>query len=231
LRTAHHKAVSSTDRPLALKNGTILLPYESWKTYEQVKGFHSSACLLSTDKGQSWSWPIVIAEDPTQRLYFYDSRLTVAPDTGKIVDLLWTFDSSKGVDAPIHIHFGRLDGLEWTYPKSTGIQGQIASPLAIGSERLLMTYVHRHDPPSLRVVLSNDFGNTWQTQNELEIYRCDAQQSGVGVSRNESESWDDMARWTFGHPCSLMLSEDTILLCFYAGNQQHLNIQWIKIAL
>ena len=227
--TAHHQAVASTDKPLRLNNGNILLPYESWKTYEQVHGFHSSACLLSTDKGQSWSRPIVIAEDPTQHLYFYDSRPTVAPDTGKIVDLLWTFDSTRGIDAPIHIHYGRPDGLEWTYPKSTGIQGQIASPLALGSDKLLMTYVHRHDPPSLRVLLSHDFGITWETRDELEIYRCGSQQAGMGTSRSESESWDDMARWTFGHPCSLLLPDDIIFLGFYAGSKQSLNIQWAKI--
>ena len=94
-----------------------------------------------------------------------------------------------------------------------------------------MTYVHRHDPPSLRMLLSNDFGKTWDTKNELEIYRCVAQQSGIGKARSESEYWDDMARWTFGHPCSVQLSDDMVLVGFYAGDKQGLSIHWIEVKL
>lgn len=229
--TAHHLAAASTDKPMRLNNGTLLLPYESWKQYEQTDGFHSAACVLSQDKGQSWSRPVIMAEDPFQRLYFYDNRLAVAPDTGKIVDILWTHDPVKGIDVPIHINYGSPDGLEWTYPKSTGIEGQIASPLALGNERLVMTYIHRHDPPSLRVVISNDFGRTWQREDELEIYRCGGKQSGIGESRKQSEYWDDMARWTFGHPCSVPLSDDVILVGYYAGDKNRLNICWSTIKL
>ena len=224
-------AVASTDKPIALKNGTILLPYESWKQYEQKEGFHSAACVISQDNGQSWSRPVVMAEDPFQRLYFYDNRLAVAPDTGKIVDILWTHDYTKGIDVPIHINYGSADGLEWTYPVSTGIEGQIASPLALGDEKLVMTYIHRHDPPSLKVVMSNDFGKTWETDKELEIYRCGGKQSGIGESRNQSEYWDDMFRWTFGHPCSVRLSNNTVLIAFYAGDKNRLNIHWVKVKL
>jgi len=79
--------------------------------------------------------------------------------------------------------------------------------------------------------MSNDFGKTWETDQELEIYRCGGKQSGIGEIRNQAEYWGDMFRWTFGHPCSVRLYDDTVLIAFYAGDKYSLNIHWVKVKL
>ena len=65
------------------------------------------------------------------------------------------------------------------------IAGQIAEPLCLGGDRLLCLYVHRHDPPGMRVVLSHDRGRTWDLDAELVVYDATAGQEagmiGTGV--------------------------------------------------
>jgi hypothetical protein len=228
---AHHKWIVPCDKIVTLKNGDLLLPYENWRGYDDSAGHHSGAFLLSRDRGNTWSRPVVYAQDPFADFYFYDARVTIEPETGRLAVLLWTYDNRAGKDAPIHIAFGSPDARNWSYPVSTGIAGQIAAPLAIGNDQLLTVYVHRHDPPSIRVKRSLDFGKTWQ-DNEFVIYTSNSgTESGAGKTRTESEFWDDISRWSFGHPSAVIVEEKIVLISYYAGNSSHLSIKWAKIEL
>ena len=77
------------------------------------------------------------------------------------------------------------DGGDWGWDFLS--VGQIASPLALSNERALLTYVQGHDLGSLRAVLSDDFGNTWDMGGELVFYSSQAgQEPCVGVQPNFS---------------------------------------------
>lgn len=221
-----------TGEILVLSDGTLALPYESWKGYYDTSpGEHYAALRLSVDGGLTWSSPVVVAQDTFGRLFYWDQRLSVAPDDGRLISVLWTHDRDGQQDIPIHIAWGSPDGKNWTEPVSTGIAGQIFAPLALEGGRVFGVYVHRHDPPSLRAVLSDDFGQSWDAADELVIYRKELgkRESGMGGTRDFADYWDDMNVWTFGHPAIASLPNGDVIVAHYAGDEEAMSIHWLRI--
>lgn len=214
---APHPGTNPTGAIVRLHNGQLMLSYESWKEWDAVEGEQSANVKRSADSGATWGEPITMASDPAKQLYYWDNRVTVQPGTGRPLAALWTHQVERGVDAPIHLVRGEPDGTRWSTPQSTPIQGQVAAPLFLDENRLLLVYVHRHDPPSMRAVLSDDAGKTWRLDEEVTLYESgQTRQAGMDQSRNEAEYWDDMTRWTFGHPKAVRLNGGQVYVVFYA---------------
>lgn len=157
----------------------------------------------------------------------------MAPDSGRLIALFWTHDRQAGQDRSIHAAWGTPDGRDWTAPPAdTGLAGQIACPLCLGEEKVLAVYVHRHDPPSIRAVLSRDFGRTWDLAEECVVYESTAgRESGVGGQREFGDYWADMNRWTFGHPEACHLPNGDVFVVFYAGDTAAMSVRWARLAL
>lgn len=230
-----HKASVSTGEILVLKDGAFAFPYESYKEYYDTSvGYHRGALRFSTDGGETWPGdPAVVAhDDEDQRILFWDQRLGVHPEDGRLIALIWTHDRITERDLAIHVTWGSPNGKTWERPVSTGIAGQIASPLVLPDGSVFAAYVHRHDPPSLRAIVSDDFGRTWNTTGELAFYESGAGvESGAGGTRDLRQVWEDMGRWTFGHPACRQLSSGEIMVAYYAGDSNAMGIYWVKIAL
>ena len=229
-----HRGNATTGDILTLKDGTLALPYEAWKEYDDASpGEHHASLRLSADGGQTWPDLSIVVHDPTGRLLFWDQRLSVSPDDGRLIALFWTHDRQAQQDVPMHVAWGSPDGREWTQPISTGLEGQICMPLALPGRRVLGAYVHRHDPPSLRAVLSNDFGRTWEVADELVFY-CKARgggESGMAGKRDFADYWADMSVWTFGHPAATPLPHGDVMIVYYAGDEQAMGVHWVRVAI
>ena len=132
----------------------------------------------------------------------------------------------------MHLAWGSADARDWSAPRSTGLPGQIAAPLLLPGNKLLIVYVHRHQPPSLRAVLSDDPGAGWGA-DELVLYEKSrgAAEAGTGGRRAFGDYWSDMNIWTFGHPGALLLPGGDVLVTYYAGDLDALSIHWARIAL
>lgn len=212
-----HPGASPTGAIHQLGNGQLMLAYESWKEWDAVDGDQSANVKLSDDGGSTWGEPITIASDLTKRLYYWDNRIIRQPNTNRLLAAYWTHDSGRGVDMPIHLGWGSADGKCWGRPRETAIHGQVAAPLFLDEDHLLLVYVHRHDPPSIRAVISEDRGCTWKLEDEIVIYRSGATaQAGMDRSRGEAEYWDDMVRWTFGHPKAVLMGDGSVFVVYYA---------------
>jgi hypothetical protein len=231
---APHTGNAITGSILILKDGCLALPYEAWKSYHDAGlGRHHAALRISADRGATWPELGDVAHDPDGRVLYWDQRVCVAPDTGQLLAMFWTHDRQAGRDMDIHIAWSlTTDGRQWSQPKSTGIAGQICAPLALGDGRVFAAYVHRHHPPSLRAILSDDFGRTWTAGEELVFYeKARGNESGMAGSRDFSDYWADMSIWTFGHPAPVLLPNGDIMVVYYAGNEVAMGIHWARIAL
>ena len=229
-----HKGNAVTGEILHLIDGSLALPYEAWKEYyDPARGRHHASLRHSVDGGRSWTGPLVVAHDPSGRVLYWDQRLSIHPLDGRLLALFWTHDRDAQEDQPIHIAWGSPDARQWSEPRSTGIWGQIAAPIILPDGKVLMSYVHRHDPPGLRAVMSSDFGETWNRDEELIFYskRVGGGEPGGSGKREFADLWADMGVWTFGHPASRLLSNGDILVAYYAGNEEALSMHWVRIAL
>jgi hypothetical protein len=228
---APHPGTNPTGPILALRDGALLLPYESWKEWDDVDGKQAAYARISRDGGATWDGPLTMATDPDDRLCYWDNHLAVDPDTGELIAMFWTHDRSAGVDVPIHIAYGSADGRTWTKPQPTNIAGQVVEPVPLGGDRLMCVYVHRHDPPSIRAVVSEDRGRTWDMDRELLLYdAAGATQAGMTAARSEAEYWQDMVRWTFGHPKATRLPDGSVMVVHYGGMPEALSIHWAHLA-
>ena len=229
-----HKGNATTGDILLLKDGALALPYEAWKEYhDTTPGEHHAALRLSQDGGQTWSGPSIVAHDPANRLLFWDQRLTVSPDDGRLLGMFWSHDRHAQEDVPMHMAWGSPDRREWSSPRSTGIAGKICAPLALPGGRILAAYVHRHNPPSLRAMLSDDFGESWNQAEELVFYEKErgGRESGMGGPRDFGDYWADMSIWTFGHPAPALLPNGDVMVAYYAGDEEAMGIHWVRIVL
>lgn len=236
-------SVALMGAPLALADGsipgktgdTIAVVSEAWKTYDDAGyGEHSGILSISRDGGHTFEPSVAVAHDPANRLLFWDERLAVDPESGRLVGMFWTHDRAAQQDANAHIAWSQTpDGRNWTYPADTGFAGQVPRPLPLPGGRLLCAYVHRHRPPSLRAILSPDFGQTWDQAGELVIYEHPfGPQAGMDVQqRGFTDYYADMGLWNFGHVEPALLPDGSVFAAFYAGDAQSLSVRWVRIQL
>jgi hypothetical protein len=225
-----HPGVALTSEPIRLHNGSIFLPYESWKDWNDEEGTHRAAARLSFDGGATWPETVIMGSHPQQQRFYWDNRLAKDPRTGRLVAMYWTHDPTAGLDVDITIQWSDSEGRNWSIPEPTGIAGQIASPLVLDDNRLLCVYVHRHNPPSIRALVSSDLGKTWDQANEIVLYdSTGGREAGTSGPRIKAEYWADMYRWTFGHPKAIKLPNGNVLAAWYGGKPDALSMHWGRI--
>jgi len=144
--------------------------------------------------------------------------------------MFWTYDRAAEKDKTIHMAWGDPDTLRWETPFSTGIEGQIAEPIPLPDGRLLAFIVHRNPPGSMRLVMSNDAGRTWDQDNALVVYEKTGREAGTNGESGFAAYWDDMFAWTFGHPAGTVLEDGSVLLAYYAGEDTTcLSPRWARV--
>ncbi len=181
----------------------------------QKKSSHAARVLISRD-GMDFNEIKMVAMDPLQRFYYWDQRNAFDAFSGRIISMFWTYNREQEKDTDIYISNGDLEKLVWTTPVSTSIRGQIAALIVFSKDIILCFYVHRHQPGSMRLVLSEDGGRTWKIDKELIVYQNPSNQEKFR-STSYAEYWEEMNIWNFGHPSGILLDNRHILLAYYAG--------------
>jgi hypothetical protein len=212
---------------------TLALPYETWKSYEDTDpGTHTASLRFSHDGGAIWPDRAIVAADAVGRTFFWDQRIAAHPKSGRLVAMFWTHDRTLGVDIENHIAWSDDGGQSWSQPQPVGWKGQHCQPLPLGGDRLAAIYVHRHEPASLRMVVSEDFGRSWDRGNELAFYDHESI-AAIDYDRSKAfeEFWQDMMRWQFGHPRAVLNRDGDVLISYYAGDEQSTSMRWALIEL
>lgn len=226
-----HRGASTTGPVLRLSGGVLAQPFETWKEHDDPKPGRPAALLrVSRDAGASWTEDVLVARHPDNALFYWDQRLETHPDSGQLVNMFWTHDPKAGRDVDVHLSWGTPDGRTWTTPIATGLPGQHTQPVSIGGDRLVALYSHRQNPPGIRAALSEDFGRTWDRSTEIVIYASEAgDEPGSGRPRPQSEFWNDMGAWQFGHPRGARLPDGVVLVVFYGGSGLHRSARWARL--
>jgi hypothetical protein len=225
------KACALTGPLLRWSDGTIGLPFESYKEQGDPRPAHHAAWLLTSDDGgRRFSELRLVARHPQGHVYYWDQRLCALPAPGEYIAMFWTHDLKAQKDLNVHMRRGSIhQANEATSSiRATNIRGQIAAPAVLQDGRWLAFVVDRAGPSTIRLWVSHDEGRSWPEQDAFCIYRHDelAVLSQGQDNIDYRQYWDDMLKWTFGHPAIRTLRNGKVLLAFYAGSPEGTSVHW-----
>ena len=210
-------------------SGLLAFPFESFKEFDDPKpARHGAWVLISRDGGRTFSAPVLTAQHPEDRLYYWDQRLCVAGQDGEFASLIWTHERAAKQDRRVHFQRGTV-GKPMQVPQETAITGQIAAPALLPDGRLVGFVVDRERPANMRLWVSSDGGETWLPS--LIVYEHDerALLSQGSTNIDFAQYWEDMGRWSFGHPAIRVLPDGMLLLAWYAGTPDAMSIRWARV--
>lgn len=217
-------------------DGSIAFAFESFKEYgDPEPGRHAAWLMVTRDGGRSFEAPFLVAQHPRHQIYYWDQRLCPASPSGDFLALFWTHDLVQKKDLRVHFLRASLaDGdRAAASPVETPIAGQIAAPLRLPDGRILAFVVDRDRPGTLRLWQSRDQGRTWPAKEMTTIHVHDEQArlSQGATNVDFRQYWEDMGRWSFGHPAIRLLPDGRVFLAYYAGTPTRMSIYWARLAL
>ncbi len=228
------KACSNTGPILRWADGTIGFAFESLKEYcDPTPVVQRAWCVLSRDGGQTFDAPITVAHDPQNQKFYWDQRLCVGSETGDFIGLFWTHNVAEKKDMPVHLCQGNLLGGDKRIPPPTPtcLEGQIAAPLLLADGRCLVFVVDRSEPGRLILFRSDDREFNWSRQLTVHSQIEYAELTQGCDKIDYAQYWEDMGKWTFGHPAIVALDGQTVIVAYYAGMPNHTLIHWARIRL
>jgi hypothetical protein len=214
--------------------GTVAYAFESFKEYDDPRpARHGAWVIVSRDGGRTFSDPLLVAQDPKYQVYYWDQRLCPTQMEREFLALFWTHDREHQRDLRVHIRRASIrDGaVEGTPIRETNISGQIAAPLILDDGRHLAFVVDRDRPGTMKLWVSQDRGVTWPEQECLLVHTHDerARLSQGKENIDFKQYWEDMGKWSFGHPAIRPLGRDRVLLAFYAGTPESMSVHWARV--
>lgn len=220
--------VPLTGVPLKLADGRILCQFEINKHQgDTSKWIHRSAFAATGNEGRTWGDVSIVTCAPD--MYYWDQRPCVLSDGISIVDYFWTLDGIRNTYLNIHGRESRDGGATWGEFFDTGIYGQPGTPAGLADGRLAFIDIDRRVNPTITVRLSGDRGRSFS--DSLVVYEKPlGKQDSRQMSMNEA--WDEMAKFSVGHPNLLDLGGGELLAYWYAGEHcDETLIEFARIAL
>ncbi len=215
-----------TGAPFLLKDGTIVCQFEINKhNWDRSDWVHKSAMIFSRDGGKTWNNFVKVTEVPD--MYYWDQRPNVMADGISIVNFFWTLDGKKQQYQNIHARESLDGGRTWGDIWDTGIYGQPGQPVDLGDGRIATIEIDRTSTPIITVRTSRDRGRTFD--EALVVYSSKLKKQD---SRNISmdDAWDEMTRFSVGHPALLNLGGGEVLAYYYAGDHcDNTSIEFVRI--
>jgi hypothetical protein len=234
LPTAGLTGCATTGPVVQWPDGTIAYAFESFKEYDDPKpGLHAAWIKVSRDHGWTFSEPIQVAQHPDHKIFYWDQRLCPGREPGEFIALFWTHDLEQKKDLTVHLRRATLrnNRVEGPPVQATSMPGQIAAPLLLPDGRLLAFVVDRSRPGTLKLWQSDDGGVTWPEPDCLVVHTHDERAALTQGLENVDfkQYWEDMGKWSFGHPAIRLLDEKHVLLAHYAGTPDCMSVHWARV--
>jgi hypothetical protein len=225
---------ASTGPLLRWKDGTIAYPFESYKEFDDPSpAAHGAWLMISRDQGKSFGAPQLVARHPENRIYYWDQRLCIGSNDGEYLALFWTHDLQLKQDLAVHFRGGRIDERQFDHASTidTRIPGQSAAPALLNDGRMVAFVVDRGRPGTMTLWHSRDGGCTWPRDQALVVYTHDERAVLTQGKQNIDfkQYWEDMGKWSFGHPAVRLLPDGRLLLAHYAGTPDCMSVHWERV--
>lgn len=225
---------STTGPMVEWNDGTLACAFESYKEFDDPRpARHGAWIIVSHDRGQTFGDPLLVAQDPSGETYYWDQRLCPTTQPGELVALFWTHDRALKRDLNVHLLQATIidNTLDCGLIQATTIPGQIAAPLVLDDGRLLAFVVDRRRPGTMKLWTSRDMGGAWPPDECLLIHTHDERATVAqrGDNVDYAQYWEDMGKWSFGHPAIARLDQHRVLLTYYAGMPEAMSVHWARV--
>jgi len=218
---------------LRWSDGTIACAFESFKEFDDPTPVEPAAWLMiSRNGGRSFENPWQVARHPEQEKYYWDQRLCPTSTPGEFIGMFWTHNRREQRDTNVHMLRASIDdgAMAAGEPFETSIPGQISACAIAEDGRILSCVVDRGQPGTITLWQSSDGGRTWPEDKRLIVHVHD-EQAAISQGREEidyAEFWEDMGKWSFGHP-AIRPRDDQWLIAWYAGTPDRMSLHWARV--
>jgi len=218
---------SLTNPIINLPDGTLLMNIETNKHYyDDSKWYQRVVCLHSSDMGQTWGEPIDAGFDPSGRIFNWDQRVGLAAD-GTLVTFAWTYDTEAKQYLNIHRRISNDNGHTWSEADDIGITDQAAHPAILPDGQTVLAWVDRYHTQSIRARLASHPSTEFDPASEVVIY---THQSNDRLQSDDTGALlDEMSIWSFGLPYAEVLANGEVMVLYYAGNTQTMDIHFARL--
>lgn len=207
-----------------LRDGRWLLPTSTWRGWDgRCPDGMKMVAFVSKDRGENWPHHVDVMVDPAGRVIYWESKIVEMAD-GRLLATAWGFDEAEGADLPNQFVFSEDGGWSWTASRSTGLQGQTLTPLALPDGRVLSVY-RRVDEPGLWANLSHIEGEQWVNDDCAPLWGA----REVGLTRHSDNMAQNFNVLRFGAPCLVGLGEGEILGAFWCYEDCVANVRWFRL--
>lgn len=182
--------------------------------------------VVSEDDGKTWQDTVTLMQDPHGQHGYFEKKITRFP-SGMILACGWTVTLSDYTDLPNSYVISTDEGKTWSAPRSTGIQGQTMTPLALSNNRLLVTYNRRFGAQGVVAILVElDDDLNWNILSESLIYDAGHKKTVDEKATNLQKELDTFA---FGFPTPLQLDAETFLVTHWCVEDGVCGIRWTRL--
>ncbi|SMY08878.1 sialidase family protein [Flavimaricola marinus] len=211
---------------LVLPDATWVMSIETNKAYEDAGKWDQRAVFLSSrDKGATWSSPVTAAHDPSGKVFNWDLRCGVLED-GRIASFAWSYDTEAGQYRDIHRRiFDPRDG-KFPAPDPLGFADQPGRPAVLPSGQIVLPYVDRFDNEQICVRLAENAESDFHSVCVLHQQPTPDKKGDAG-----NDLLTQMSRWSYGLPWAESLADGSVLIVWYAGSPDLMDIHWARITL
>ena len=223
---------SLTNPVIVLPSGRLVISIETNKNYEdQGTWYQRVVYFYSSDSGQTWDAPVTICQDPTGRIFNWDQRTVVSPD-GTLASFTWTYDRQTTKYLNIQRRLSCDEGTSWSTPTDLGFPDQAARPAMMPDGRIVLAWVDRFHEHAIKARLATSVASPFLASTEVELYRLAS--AAEKTAEGEGDTGDllaEMGFWNFGLPFATALPDGDVLIVYYEGDAQTMQITWVRLAL
>jgi len=213
---------------LRLASGRLALSIESNKNFlDRSQWFQKVVYLYSDDRGQTWTQPVTVCQDPSGRIFNWDQRSAAAPD-GTLASFTWTYDKPANRYLNVQRRLSRDEGRTWTAPEDLGFADQPSRPAFLPDGRVVLAWVDRFCSRSIRARMAMSMDAHFSLDSEIVIWESPRPQR---ETNSTGEMLADMALWSFGLPFAEALPNGEVLVVYYAGGSDAMQIEWVRLGL
>lgn len=217
---------SLTNPVLRLPSGRLAISIETNKTYHDTSPWKQRVVYVySDDEGRSWSEPVTICDDPAGTVFSWDQRAAVSRD-GALVTFSWTYHKPENRYLNIRRRVSRDEGCTWTDAEDLGFADQPSHPAVLADGSAVLAWVDRYRTQSIRARYAAKLTDTFDAGTEVVIYEAGQRSEETGGT---GEMLSDMTRWSFGLPFAEALPDGDVLIVYYAGSAQAMDIRWARL--